>query len=83
MVAQYKKARIVCLPSYREGFPKALMEAAAAGCAVVASNAAGCKEAIIEGVTGDLVDIKNEQQLFEKLLLLIENPEIIKNGTND
>lgn len=78
MVAQYKKAHIVCLPSYREGFPKALMEAAAAGCAIITSNATGCREAIIEGVTGDLVEIKNEQQLYEKLLRLIENPEVIE-----
>lgn len=78
MTSQFKKALIVCLPSYREGFPKVLMEAAAAGCAVVTSKAVGCKEAIIDGVTGDLVEIKNEQQLHDKLLRLIENPEIIR-----
>lgn len=67
------KAAIVCLPSYREGMPKALLEAAAAGCAVVTTDVTGCREAILPGITGDLVPARDPQKLSQALLLLIEN----------
>jgi glycosyltransferase involved in cell wall biosynthesis len=51
----FMTASIVCLPSYREGMPKALLEAAAAGCAVVTTDTPGCRESILPGVSGDLV----------------------------
>ena len=57
MVNLFSRSSIVCLPSYREGMPKALLEAAAAGCAVVTTTAIGCKDAIIPNVTGTLVPI--------------------------
>jgi glycosyltransferase involved in cell wall biosynthesis len=45
---------IVALPSYREGFPKTLIDAAAAGRASVTSDVPGCRDAIIDGLTGTL-----------------------------
>jgi glycosyltransferase involved in cell wall biosynthesis len=57
MVDIYKKSSVVCLPSYREGMPKSLLEAAAAGCAVITTNAIGCKDAIIPNITGILVPV--------------------------
>src|SRR5690606_24893684 len=65
-----KQASIVCLPSYREGMPKALLEAAAAGCAVVTTDTIGCREAIIPGETGDLVPVRNPAALGAVLLEL-------------
>lgn len=67
------EAAIVCLPSYREGMPKALLEAAAAGCAVVTTDVTGCREAILPGITGDLVPARDPEKLSQALLLLIEN----------
>ncbi|MBT8525975.1 glycosyltransferase family 4 protein [Polynucleobacter paneuropaeus] len=55
---------IVCLPSYREGMPKALLEAAAAGCAVITTDAIGCREAIIPGLTGELVPVRDVKSLI-------------------
>lgn len=75
MVPLYREASIVCLPSYREGMPKALLEAAAAKCAVVTTDVPGCREAIEPGVTGDLVPPRNGKVLGEKLLGLINDPD--------
>jgi glycosyltransferase involved in cell wall biosynthesis len=68
----YEEASIVCLPSYyREGMPKALLEAAAAGCAVVTADTTGCREAIVAGVTGDLVPPRDVDALAEVLRGLV------------
>ncbi len=69
------QAAIVCLPSYREGMPKALLEAAAAGCAVVTTDTVGCRDAIEVGVTGDLVPIRDALALARTLQALIDAPE--------
>jgi glycosyltransferase involved in cell wall biosynthesis len=66
-------ASIVCLPSHREGMPKALLEAAAAGCAVVTTDATGTREAIVPGVTGDLVPVADPGALAGALLALIKD----------
>lgn len=71
----FARAAIVCLPSYREGMPKALLEAAAAGCAVVTTDTTGCREAIVDGVTGDLVPVQDSEALCRVLLALINDPE--------
>ena len=75
MVALYARAAIVCLPSYREGMPRVLLEAAAAGCAVVTTDAIGCRDAIDPGVTGDLVPVGNSAALADVLLALMRDPE--------
>jgi len=69
------EAAIVCLPSYREGMPKALLEAAAAGCAVVTTDVTGCREAIIPGQSGDLVPPRNAEALADALLALMTDAE--------
>jgi glycosyltransferase involved in cell wall biosynthesis len=61
------RASIVCLPSYREGMPKALLEAAAAGCAVVTTDAIGCREAVEPNVTGDVVPVGDAKALAAAL----------------
>ena len=70
------QAAIVCLPSYYpEGMPKALLEAAAAGCAVVTTDSVGCRDAIEAGVTGDLVPVRDAEALARVLQALIDSPE--------
>ena len=73
MVPLFTTAAIVCLPSYREGMPKSLLEAAAAGCAVVTTDTTGCREAVIAGRTGDLVPVRDSRALAQALLTLIRD----------
>lgn len=78
MAPLFMETAIVCLPSYREGMPKALLEAAAAGCAVVTTDVIGCREAIIPGETGDLVPVMDSVTLAKVIGELIEKPEKIE-----
>ena len=71
----YAKSHIICLPSYREGFPKSLIEAVAASRAVVTTDVPGCRDAIIPNKTGLLVPVKDPQKLADALQWLIENPK--------
>jgi len=73
MESLFKDAAVVCLPSYREGMPKALLEAAAAGCAVVTTDVTGCREAIASGLTGDLVPVRDSDSLAKAILSLIKD----------
>lgn len=70
---QYAAANIVCLPSYREGLPKSLIEAAACGRAVVTTDVPGCRDAITPNVTGILIPVKNPKALADAIQLLLEN----------
>jgi len=67
------KCDIACLPSYREGFPKFLIEAAASGKAIVTSDIPGCRDAIIAGETGVLVKVKDANSLANGIEALITN----------
>ena len=69
----YKMASIVCLPSYREGLPKSLLEAASCGIPLVAFDVPGCREIVIEGVNGFLVPEVNAELLSKSLEELIED----------
>ncbi len=51
------EANLVCLPSYREGLPKALLEAAAAGRAIITTDAPGCRDVVDHGRLGPLVPV--------------------------
>ncbi len=61
-------SHVVCLPSYyREGVPKALLEAAACGRPVVTTDSIGCREAIEAEVTGILVPVRDATRLADAL----------------
>ncbi|HKE43994.1 MAG TPA: glycosyltransferase family 4 protein [Steroidobacteraceae bacterium] len=64
---------IVTLPSYREGTPKILLEAAASGLPVVATDVPGCREVVDPGVTGLLVPARDSAALALALRQLIES----------
>ena len=74
----YSKSNIACLPSYREGLPKSLVEAAACGRAVVTTDVPGCRDAIKVNKTGLLVPINNAGALAEGIEYLIDNPDVRK-----
>jgi glycosyltransferase involved in cell wall biosynthesis len=67
----FEKAHIVCLPSHREGLPKVLLEAAAAGRPVIASDVPGCREIVHDGVNGLLVPVKDPDALADAIEKLV------------
>jgi len=69
-------SHIVALPSYREGLPKVLLEAAACGRPIVATDVPGCREIVKHGENGLLAPLRNAEALAEALLSLIENPSL-------
>lgn len=74
MPATLAKASIVCLPSYREGLPTVLIEAAACGRPVIASDVPGCRLAVRDGVSGFLVRERDAASLSDALRKLISTP---------
>ncbi|MBI9043079.1 MAG: glycosyltransferase family 4 protein [Anaerolineaceae bacterium] len=73
MLSVYKKCHIICLPSYREGLPRSLLEGAACARPLIATDVPGCREIVLDGNNGFLVENKNIDQLVEKLMVLIKD----------
>jgi glycosyltransferase involved in cell wall biosynthesis len=74
MLAQ---AHIVCLPTYYgEGVPKILIEAGAAGRAIVATDVPGCREVVIDGETGILVPPRAPASLAAAIARLAADPRL-------
>jgi len=74
----YPLMDIFVLPSWREGFPRSVIEASAMERAVIATNIRGCREAVDDGITGILVLVKNPEKLAEAIIYLLQNPQIAK-----
>jgi glycosyltransferase involved in cell wall biosynthesis len=76
------KADCVVLPSYREGTPRSLLEASAMAKPLVATDVVGCKETIDNGKNGYLCEVKNAEDLAEKMLQIynLDNEALKKMG---
>jgi len=74
MPALLAASSIVCLPSYREGLPKALIEAAAAGRPIITSDVPGCREVVRDGENGLLVPARDSARLTQALERLLRDP---------
>ncbi|SFF42701.1 Glycosyltransferase involved in cell wall bisynthesis [Fontimonas thermophila] len=70
MPALYASADIMVLPSYREGLPKTLIEAAACGLPIVTTDAPGCREVVTHEQEGLLVPVRDAQALTEAIARL-------------
>ena len=71
-------ATIVVLPSYREGFPKILVEAASCGRVIITTDVPGCRDAIEKDVTGLLVPVRNARTLAKAVSELLNDPSLCK-----
>jgi glycosyltransferase involved in cell wall biosynthesis len=71
MTLPWCDVHIACLPSWREGLPKALIEAAACGLPIVAADAPGCRDVVKNGDNGLLVPAGNVPSLAKALRILI------------
>lgn len=70
------QATISCLPSYREGLPKSLLESLSMGLPCIATDVPGCREAVIDGVNGILVPPRQSQPLAQAIDKLIQSPAL-------
>lgn len=71
----YDAMDLFCLPSWREGMPRTIIEAMMSGLPVVATAIRGSREEVLDGVTGLLVPVRNAQGLAGALGQLIADPE--------
>jgi glycosyltransferase involved in cell wall biosynthesis/FMN phosphatase YigB (HAD superfamily) len=71
----YHAMDLFVLPSWREGFPRAAMEAAASGLPVIASDVRGCRQVVDHDVTGLLVPVRDATALAAAITALGDDPE--------
>ena len=74
----FKKSRISILPSYREGLPKSLLEAASCSLPIISTLVPGCKEICKDNHNGFLVKLKDHLSLADAIEKLITNKNLIK-----
>ncbi len=71
------QADCIVLPSYREGTPRSLLEAAAMAKPIITTNVVGCKEVVVDGENGMLCEVKNALDLASKIkdMLLLSDDQ--------
>jgi glycosyltransferase involved in cell wall biosynthesis len=72
----FRESNVVCLPSYREGAPKALLEACAAGRAIITTDSPGCRDVVRAGENGLLVPPRDVAALAAAIGRLVADPEL-------
>jgi len=71
----YRVMDVMVLPTWREGFPNVVLEAAASGIPVVTTLSTGSRDAVVPGVTGLLIPPGQPAAICEAVLQLLRNPE--------
>ena len=71
----FQQCSVFILPSYREGTPKAVLEAMASGRAVITTDAPGCRGTVEDGVNGFLVPVGEVDPIAERVEQLLQSPE--------
>ena len=72
------ESSVYVLPSYREGTPRTVLEAMAMGRAIITTDAPGCRETVIQGENGFLVEVKSVNSLMNAMQEFINNPALIE-----
>lgn len=75
----YNQSDVAVLPSYYgEGIPKSLIEAAACGLPIITTNLPGCRDTVIDGASGILVEPRSVESLETAMLFMINNPSVVE-----
>lgn len=72
-----EESDVFVLPSYREGTPRSSLEALASGLPIITTDVPGCRETVIDGYNGFLVEPYSHEALASKILELHQNPNLI------
>jgi glycosyltransferase involved in cell wall biosynthesis len=78
MMSLFGSVDIVVLPSYREGLPKSLVEAAACGLPLVTTDVPGCREVVSDGIDGLLVPVRNSEAIAQAIRQLLDDPALAR-----
>jgi glycosyltransferase involved in cell wall biosynthesis len=78
MPALLAGADVVVLPSYREGLPKSLVEAAACGRPLITTDVPGCREVVKDGVDGLLVPVRDAAALAQAIARVLDDPSLAR-----
>jgi glycosyltransferase involved in cell wall biosynthesis/GNAT superfamily N-acetyltransferase len=70
----YAGMDLFVLPTHREGFPRAAMEAAAMGLPIIATDIRGCREVVDDGANGILIPVRNPDALTKTIQRLVDDP---------
>lgn len=73
-----EKCSVYILPSYREGMPRSVLEAMSIGRAIITTNVPGCKETVIPGKNGYLVEMQSSKELAFAMTKIINNKNLIE-----
>lgn len=76
MVTLLSEIDVMVLPSYREGVPRSMIEAAACGLPLVTTDAPGCREIVEHGANGYLVPVRNAKALADAIRRLHADPDL-------
>lgn len=76
------ESSVYVLPSYREGTPRTVLEAMAMGRAIITTDAPGCRETVVDGDNGFLVEVKSVESLVEAMQKFIHQSELIEKMGN-
>jgi glycosyltransferase involved in cell wall biosynthesis len=72
----YSLMDVLVLPSYREGFPRTLMEASALGIPIITTDVRGCRDAVLHRINGLVVEAGNIDQLAHAVTYILQNAEV-------
>ena len=78
VISFYKMCSVYILPSYREGTPRTVLEAMAMARPVITTDTNGCRDTVIDGLTGYLVPVKDADKLAERMIEFIKEPKLIE-----
>lgn len=71
------RASVFVLPSWREGFPRSTQEAMAMGRAVITSDVPGCRDTVVDGINGFLIEPRSSNAIADKMFCFLRHPELI------
>jgi len=78
VISVYEETEIACLPSYREGMPKSLIEAMSMECAILTTDVPGCQDCVEDGINGFVFPPRSPKAISEKIIFLLNDLNLIK-----